>query len=307
MVNRLGENRVLYAKGCNPISCTDEMISEAVKTAKKADVVFLVLGDQATVGGGIAGAAEKNREVTCGEGYDMHTLDLPPSQQKLFEEISKLGKSTVLVLYAGRPYAIPEYVKKVNAFMFSFGGGEQSGNAFCNLIFGDKSPSAKLSVSFPKSVGHLPCYYNYKPSARGSLYQKHGSIENPGRDYVLSSPNAWYPFGYGLSYTTLDYSNLTAKCADGKVFVTVDIENTGKYDIFESVLLFVKALYAPVTPFVKRLRSFKKVYIKAGEKVTVDFTLDDGDFTYVDLDCKTVKLPGKYKILIDKLDRDIEI
>ena len=147
MVNRLGNERVLYAKGCNPISYTDEMISEAVNTAKKADVVFLVLGDQAAVGGGVAGAAKKNSEVTCGEGYDMHTLDLPPSQQKLFDEIIKLNKPTVLVLYAGRPYAIPESVKKVNAFMFSFGGGEQSGNAFANLIFGDKSPSAMLSVS----------------------------------------------------------------------------------------------------------------------------------------------------------------
>lgn len=307
MVNRLGNERVLYAKGCNPISYTDEMISEAVNTAKKADIVFLVLGDQAAVGGGVAGAAEKNSEVTCGEGYDMHTLDLPPSQQKLFDEIIKLNKPTVLVLYAGRPYAISESVKKVNAFMFSFGGGEQSGNAFANLIFGDKSPSAKLSVSFPKSAGHIPCYYNCKPSARGTLYRRHGSVENPGRDYVLSSPNAWYPFGYGLSYTTLNYSNLTAKKSeDGTVRVSVDIENTGEYDIYESVLLFVKALYAPVTPFVKRLRNFKKVYIKSGDKVTVDFTLTGEDFTYVDLDYITKVLYGKYKVITDQLEFDFE-
>ena len=308
MVNRLGADRVLYAKGCNPIFYTEEMIDEAVETAKKADLVFLVLGDQATVGGGVAGAASKNKEVTCGEGYDMHTLDLPPSQQKLFDEISKLAKPTVLVLYAGRPYAIPELVKKVNAFFFSFGGGEQSGNAFANLIFGDKSPSAKCSVSFPKSVGHIPCYYNYKPSARGNLYRRHGSAENPGRDYVLSSPNAWYPFGYGLSYTKLEYSDLVAQRKEnGEIRVSVDIENTGDYDIFESVLLFVKALYAPVTPFVKRLRNFKKVLIKAGQRVTVDFTLTDEDFTYVDLEYHTVKLAGKHKILIDGLECDIEV
>ena len=192
--------------------------------------------------------------------------------------------------------------------MFSFGGGEQSGNAFANLIFGDKSPSAKLSVSFPKSVGHIPCYYNYKPSARGRLYKCHGSIECPGRDYVLSSPNAWYPFGYGLSYTKLEYSNLVVRKTEyGEIQVSVDIENTGDYDIFESVLLFVKALYAPVTPFVKRLRNFKKVQIGAGQKITVDFTLTDGDFTYVDLNYRTVKLKGKHKILIDGLECDIEV
>lgn len=307
MVNRLGEERVLYAKGCNPISYTEEMITKAVETAKQADVVFLVLGDQAAVGGGVAGAAEKNKEITCGEGYDMHTLDLPPSQRRLFNEITKLNKPTILVLYAGRPYTLEQDINKVNAFMFSFGGGEQSGNAFANLIFGDKSPSAKLSVSFPKSVGHIPCYYNYKPSARGTLYGRHGSVENPGRDYVLSSPNAWYPFGYGLSYTNLEYSNLTAeKLENGKVKVRVEVENIGNYDIFESVLLFVKALYAPVTPFVKRLRNFTKVYLKAGEKKKVEFTLTEEDFTYVDLNFKTTVLNGKHKILIDKLECDLE-
>ena len=308
MVNRLGEERVLYAKGCNPISYTEEQILEAIKIAKESDVVFLVLGDQAAVGGGVAGAEAKNKEVTCGEGYDMHTLELPPSQRRLFDEITRLNKPTVLVLYAGRPYTLEQDMNKINAFMFSFGGGEQSGNAFANLIFGDKSPSAKLSISFPKSVGHLPCYYNYKQSARGTLYGRHGSVENPGRDYVLSSPNAWYPFGYGLSYTTLNYSDLSAqKKENGNVKVSVSVENTGNYDIYESVLLYVKALYAPVTPFVKRLRNFAKVYIKAGEKKTVEFILTQEDFTYVDLNFKTTVLNGQYKILIDKLECDIEI
>ena len=307
MVNRLGKERVLYAQGCNAISYTETMLKEAVDTAQKADVTFLVLGDQATTGGGVAGADEKNREVTCGEGFDMHTLELPPSQRRLFDEIVKLGKPVILVLYAGRPYALEEDIHKVNAFMFSFGGGEQSGNAFANLIFGDKSPSAKLSVSFPKSVGHLPCYYNHKPSARGSLYRRHGSVENPGRDYVLSSPNAWYSFGYGLSYTSLNYSNLNAqKDENGRVKVTVDIENVGNYDIYESVLLFVKALYSPTTPFVKRLRNFTKVSLKAGEKKTVELFLTEEDFTYVDLQFKTVVLHGQYKLLIDKLECDLE-
>ena len=296
MVNRLGSDRVLYAKGCNPITYTKEEITEALETAEKADIVFLVLGDQAALGGGVAGAETKNKEITCGEGYDMHTLDFPPSQRLLFDEITKMNKPTVLVIYGGRPYTLEKDIENVNGFMFSFGGGEQSGNAFSNLIFGDKS------------VGHIPCYYNYKPSARGSLYKKHGSIEKPGRDYVLSSPNAWYPFGYGLSYTEVVYSELSAKkLENGNVRVSVSVENKGDYDINESVLLFLKTMYAPITPFVKRLRNFKKVHLKKGEKKRVTFCLTDEDFTYVDLDYKTVRLSGQYKIIIEDLEYDIKI
>lgn len=309
MVNRLGADRVLYAKGCNPISATDAMIEEAVAVAQKADTVFLVLGDSAIAGGGEGGAeAEPIKEVTCAEGYDMHDLNFPPSQRRLFDAITALGKKVILVLYAGRPYTLEQDIHKVNAFMFSWGGGEQSGNAFANLIFGDRSPSAKLAISFPKSVGHIPCYYNYKPSARGRAYKKHGSIENPGRDYVLSSPNAWYPFGYGLSYTKVAYSDLTAKTLEnGNVQVSVTVENVGNYHIDESVLLFLQTLYAPITPFVKRLRNFEKVHLAKGEKKCVSFTLTDEDFTYVDVNYKTVKLPGKYKIMIEDLELEIDV
>lgn len=305
---RLGEERILYSQGCNPITYTEQMIEDAVNTAKAADVVFLVLGDRASEGGGVGGAAGKKPEVTCGEGYDVHDLSLPPSQQRLFDEITSLGKPVVFVEYAGRPYALENDVKKVNAFLFSWGGGEQSGNAFANIIFGDVSPSAKLSVSFPKSVGHIPCYYNYKVSARGNFYFRRGTIDNPGRDYVLSSPHPWYPFGYGLSYTTIDYSDLTVEnLENGNIKVCVTVENTGKYDKKESILLYLKALSSPVTPFAKKLRSFKKVELKKGEKKTVEFLLTDEDFMYVDLKYNTVKLTGNYRILVDKLQADITV
>ena len=309
MVNRLGEDRVLYAKGCNPISATDAMIEEAVAVAKEADTVFLVLGDSAIVGGGEGGVeAEPIKEVTCAEGYDMHTLEFPPSQRRLFDAVTALGKKVVLVLYAGRPYTLEQDIHKVNAFLFDWGAGEQSGIAMANLIFGDRSPSAKLAISFPKTTGHIPCYYNYKPSARGRAYKKHGSLENPGRDYVLSSPNAWYPFGYGLSYTKFHYSNLSAKLLEnGNVEVSVTVENVGAYDADESVLLFLQTLYAPITPFVKRLRNFEKVHLAKGEKKSVTFTLTDEDFTYVDVDYKTVKLPGDYKIMIEDLELEINV
>lgn len=310
MVNRLGQERVLYAEGCGALLGDDGMIAEAVEQAKKADTIFLVLGDNGSEGGGEQNAnlGLLTKQATNGEGYDTSDLNLPPVQQKLFDAIAVLNKPTVLIVYGGRPYAIKHMADRVNGFMYSFGGGEQSGNAFANLIFGDRSPSAKLSFSFPQSVGHLPCYYNYKVSARGNVYKKPGSPESPGRDYVLSSPEPWLPFGYGLSYTEVEYSDMKADvCENGNVKVSVCVENKGGYEIDESVLLFVKMLYCPITPFVKKLRQFEKVNLKSGEKKTVEFTLTGEDFTYIDEDMKKAQNHGPHKLFIDKLECDIEI
>jgi len=161
-------------------------------------------------------------------------------------------------------------------------------------------------MSFPQSVGHIPCYYNYKTSARGRFYWRHGSVEEPGRDYVISTPDPWYPFGYGLSYTTLNYSNLTAEnLGDGKIKATVEIENVGDYDIYESVLLFVRTPKCPTTPFIKKLRKFKKVNIRKGEKVTVEFILGDEDFAYIDNDYKTQVQKGRHLLLVNDLECEI--
>ena len=307
MVNRLGTDKVLYSKGCNHITTTDEMVENAVRTAEKADVVMLVLGDCSPSGGGEFGKSDKSDEYTVGEGFDMHDLNLSPSQQRLFEEIMKVGKPTVLIYYAGRACAIKDAVDRVNGFMLCWGGGEQNGTAFANLIFGDKSPSAKLAFSLPYSVGTIPCYYNHKVSARG-IYHKPGMVENPGNDYVLSSPEAWMPFGYGLSYTTVVYSGLIARVEEnGNVKVSVNVENTGNYEINESVLLFVRMMYCPITPFIKKLRKFAKIKLLPGDKKTVEFTLSDEDFTYIDFDMKTVKNKGLHKIYIDNLECEIEI
>lgn len=305
--NRLSEERVSYALGCNPVTTTDELIEEAVETARKADTVFLVLGACSIAGGGEAGFASDTKEVTDGEGYDVSDLNLLPSQRRLFDAVTALKKPTVLVIYSGRPYTLEEDVKKVNALLFSFGGGEQTGTAMANLIFGDKTPSAKLAVSFPRSVGQLPCYYNHKISAR-SYYHKPGTPENPGRDYIISTPEPWHTFGYGLSYTELVYSNLRAEVSvNGEISVSVDMENKGKYDIDENVLVFVKTVVCPITPFVKRLRAFDKVPLGAGEKKTAQFILTRDDFTYIDLDYKTAHATGKQKIMIENLECEIKI
>lgn len=306
--NRLGKENVLYARGCNPVTVNDEMIDKAVETAKKADTVFLVLGACAGEGGGVPGQEQEvKKEITDSEGYDLTTLDLLPSQRRLFDAVTALGKPCVLVMYSGRPQTLKEDVKKVNALLYSFGGGEQTGNAMANLIFGDKTPSAKLAISFPNETGSIPCYYNYKYSARG-FYKCPGTAEEPGQDYVTCSPDAWHSFGYGLSYTKLNYSNLKAEVLDNKeVAVSVDIENVGNYDICENVLVFIRTMYAPTTPFVKKLRAFKKVDIAIGEKVTVNFTLTPDDFTYIGLDMKKAYATGVQKIMIEDLECEITL
>ncbi|MBQ8600864.1 MAG: glycoside hydrolase family 3 C-terminal domain-containing protein [Clostridia bacterium] len=306
MVNRLGTDRVLYARGCNPVTGSEEMLREAVETAAKADTVFLVLGDCANTGGGVCGELDEHlKEFTCGEGYDTHDLRLYPWQQRLFDAVIKLGKPTVLVLYAGRPHAIKKEADQVNAFLFSWGGGEQSGNAFADLIFGDVSPSAKLSISFPQSTGHIPCYYNHKVSARGN-YKKPGTPEKPGRDYVTASPAPWYPFGYGLSYTKVKYSDLKAEKKGSVLSVSVTVENIGDYDIDESILLFTRAIYAPITPFVKELKAFEKVPLKKGEKKIVSFMLTEEDLTYVDHAYQRVPLHTTYRIMVEDLACEID-
>ena len=312
LVNRLGEDRVLYAAGCNPVSGTDEMIAEAVNVAKKADIVFLALGDSNwdvsfSIGGAFGGGSSSSRsECTCSEGYDMSDLNMIPSQRRLFDAIAALGKPMIMVMCAGRPYTVKEQVEQCRAFLFSWGGGEQVGNAFANLIFGDRSPSAKLTVSFPQSTGHIPCHYNHKPSARG-FYKKPGSPERNGMDYVLSSPDPWYTFGDGLSYTTVDYSDLTVNANGYDVTVTVTVENTGNYDVDEAVLLFLKAYYTRTTPFVKRLRRFEKVHLNKGERKTVQFTLNKNDFTYVDIDYSTAYSDGTHAVMIGNLTCDFSV
>lgn len=309
MVNRLGEDRVLYAQGCGPLLGDDSMIAQAVEQAQKADAVFLVIGDRCERGGGQQNSGVfTSNEITCSEGYDTNDLQLPAIQRKLFDAIISLGKPTILVVYAGRPYAMKNEFDKANGFMYSWGGGEQNGIAFANLIFGDKSPSAKLTFSFPQSTGHIPCYYNYKPSARGRLYGHPGTPTEPGMDYVSASPDAWLPFGYGLSYTTVEYRDLQAfVMPNGDVDVSVCVANTGCYEIDESVLLFVQMLYCPVTPFIKKLRNFTKVHLKPGEKKTVKFTLTSEDFTYIDENMNTMQNHGKHLLSVDTLTCEIEI
>ena len=312
MEEALGKDRILFAQGCTIAGGTEEMKQEALQIAQQADVVVMVMGDNGNYYGGIGwGNAEPDGTVavTCGEGFDTHTLELPGRQQRLLEAVCAVGKPVVLILESGRPYAIPWAAENIPAILQAWYPGEQGGYALCDLLLGKANPSGRLPISMPRSVGHLPCYYNHKYSSCG-YYNRPGSPDNPGRDYVFSSPDVVYSFGHGLSYTTFAYSDLKVQEKAGihdTVSVSVTVENTGDRAGQEVVQLYLSDLYCRIAPYVRRLRGFEKIALQPGEKKTVTFTLGFDDFSFINEQMKPEVEPGEFKICIGDQEKIITL
>lgn len=282
---------IKYAQGCDHWSADKSKMDEAVKVASVSDVSIIVVGTQS------ASLSREYSQTTCGEGFDLSDLALPGVQEDLIRNIHATGKPVIVVLLSGKPLAIPWIKQNIPAILVQWYGGEQQGIALSETLFGKNIPSGKLNVSFPQSVGHLPCYYNFYPSDKG-YYKQPGTPEKPGRDYVFSNPNALWSFGHGLSYTTFEYIDVNVSDVnpdrDDTITVTVKIKNTGIYDAKEVVQLYVNDVVSSVITPVQQLKAFKKVFIKAGETKTVilklsiselflynknfDKTIEDGDF-----------------------------
>lgn len=298
---KLGEDRVLFAEGCKHTRKDPSDIPAAVEIAKQADVAVLVLGDWSLGAGGIAGVLRDiNQPNTCGEGFDVSSLDLPGEQQELLEAVFATGTPVVLILESGRPYAVNWAKDNVPAILQAWYPGEQGGAALVNLLFGDANPSAKLPVSFARSAGHLPCFYNHKYSSKG-VYHMPGSPEKPGRDYVFSDSSPLFEFGEGLSYTTFEYSDLKiTPDGNGEIPVTVEVtvKNTGDRAGGEAVLVFVSDVYATITPYVKQLKAFDKVYLQPGEAKTLSFTLDFDAFQIINEDYVPEAEAGEFIITV---------
>ena len=307
---RLGKDRVIFSRGCTTAGGTDEQIQEAVDAAKQADVAVLVLGDNSNFFGGIGwGDSELDGTVavTCGEGFDTHTLDLPGRQQLLMEAVFATGKHVVLVLETGRPYAICWAKENIPAILQAWYPGEQGGYAVADVLFGDTDASGRLPISFPRSAGHIPCFYNHKPSAKG-YYKVRGSKENPGRDYVFETPDALFRFGHGMSYTTFAYSDLqiVGNTSDA-VTVSVAVENTGSRRGAEVVQLYVTDEFCRITPFVERLRGFEKIWLEPGQKQIVSFQLGFEDFAFVNEQMALEVEPGTFTIRVGTEKSTVEI
>ena len=300
-----------YAKGTEITGSDTSNIAAAVAAAEKSDVVVLVIGGTSSVLSGIGWGKDIPGDYpTSGEGFDRAELTPPGVQPALIEAIYKTGKPIVLVMVHGRAYSIAWEKENIPAIVEAWYPGEQGGNAVAKVLFGDVNPSGKLTVSVPKSVGHVPVFYNYKPSGRG-FYRNPGTPEKPGRDYVFSSPDALFPFGHGLSYTQFEYSDLqvenTKLDMNGELNISVKVKNTGKMTGKEVVQVYFNDKISTITTRVKVLKEFKKVSINPSETTTLNFSIPISEFGLWDKDMNYVVEPGEFEIMIGSSSEDIRL
>ena len=267
--------------------------AETVAQARTADVIVACVGET---------------EDMSGEAASRSDISLPGNQRELLKALKATGKPVVMVLVTGRPLALVEEDAMVDAILNVWAPGTEGGHAVADILFGDVNPSAKLTTSFPRSVGQLPLYYNHKNTGR-----PHGEYE-PFKKFVsayldeLNGP--LYPFGYGLSYTTYAYSPVTLSASemplDGTVTASVTVTNTGSRDGDEIVQLYIHDIYASSTRPVKELKGFRKVHIPAGASVQVDFPLTAEDLSFYNHDLKWVCEKGDFDIMIGPNSRDLQ-
>jgi beta-glucosidase len=282
-----------YAMGCDTYSQKKDGFGEAVAALSKSDAGVIFVGSSS------ASPGYPRPNATSGEGYDLSDLVLPGVQEELIKALAATGKPIVVVLVTGKPFAIPWVKKNVPAILTQFYPGEQGGNAIAEVLFGKVNPSGKLDVSFPQSVGHLPVFYNHYPSDKG-YYNKRGSIDEPGKDYVFSNPDPLWAFGSGLSYTSFAYEGMDvskASFTDGETcHIEVTVRNSGKLDGKEVVQLYVRDKVSSVVTPVQELKRFAKVAIKAGATVKVGFDLPIGELALYNADMKKVVEPGEFEL-----------
>ncbi|MGG5486450.1 beta-glucosidase BglX [Gaetbulibacter sp. PBL-D1] len=287
-------NQVTYAKGADlvygqtvfarelDINVSDKSgFAEAKQVAKQADVVIMVLGEHG---------------FQSGEGRSRADIDLPGVQQELLEEVYKVNKNIVLVLNNGRPLSINWADEHIPAIVEAWHLGTQSGNAIAQVLYGDYNPSGKLPMTFPRSVGQLPLYYNSKSTGRPNM-------PSPGEvfwsHYTDVSNTPLYPFGYGLSYTTFNYTNLKVNVvSNNTVEVSVKLTNTGKLKGKEVVQLYMQDLFASVTRPVKELKGFELVELNPNESKTINFTLSKNELGFYSNEGKFLLEPGDFKVYV---------
>ncbi|PNS15031.1 Periplasmic beta-glucosidase [Sphaceloma murrayae] len=301
-------SQVSYAKGCDRWSTDESGFQEAIDAANGADVTVLIVGtwsrDQNELWQGL--------NATTGEHVDVADLNLVGAQRNLALQLAALNKPLVIVFSSGKPITETWISNTTASLVQHFYPGEQGGHALADILFGDHSPSGKLSVSFPRDVGTLPIYYDYLNSARSveaGGVNADGSLSF-GHQYVLNSPMPWFPFGHGLSYTTFEYSNVSLSAstvdANGKVTATVSVRNTGDRDGMEVVQFYVKDVVSSVVVPNMKLKGFEKVMIPAGESRDVSVELDVQSVCGLwDRGMKYVVEPGEFQVLVGTSSEDL--
>jgi beta-glucosidase len=307
-IQAVSTGKVTYAKGCERWSTSQDGFPEAVAAAEAADVAVVVVGtwsrDQNELWEGL--------NATTGEHVDVDNLDLVGAQEPLVRAIVATGKPTVVVFSSGKPITAPWISENAAALVQQFYPSEQGGAALASVLFGDVNPSGKLAVSFPRSVGDLPVYYDHLNSGRDAFPDAGVAYENGtlvfGHQYVLGNPTPLYEFGYGLSYSTFVYSDVAADkhtvSAEDTVTISVTVKNVSDRDGKEVVQLYVKDLIASVVVPNIQLKGFQKVSLKAGESKRVSIKVSMQDLGVWDVRMKYVVEPGDFLFIVGASSSD---
>ena len=297
---------VAYAKGCEVYGTDKGGFDEAVRIAKGADTVVCIIGGKSMKGYGVGWGSEEESILTCGEGCDMHDLTPGGPQLDLVREMIKTGKDVVVVMVDGRPETLHEVTDTCGALVGAWYPGEEGSAALASLLFGDKNFSAKTPVTFPKHTGQLPMCYDNLPSDYG-FYHCPGTVEKPGRDYVFGDATPQFPFGYGIGYSEILYSDLGAQWENGEIKITVSLENRGEYHAEESVLAFVSDEVASFPQPTKKLLAVSKVSLEPHEKKEVTLAVPKAALEFTDQSLKKRFESGWFTASVSNLTQRIYI
>jgi beta-glucosidase len=273
-----------------PVVSAEQLLKEALETAAKADVVVAVLGESSS---------------WSGEASSMNDIGIQKTQQDLLKALLGTGKPVVLVLINGRPMTLPWENANVSAILEAWAAGTEAGNAIANVLFGDYNPSGKLTTTFPVTAGQIPLYYNHKNTGRP--YDPNNKFTSRYLD-ILNDP--LYPFGFGLSYTTFDYSDIKLSKKqlrdEEKLIASITLTNTGKFAGEEVVQLYIQDQVASVSRPVKELKNFKKIMLQPGEKKDIAFEISTTDLKFYNSALKYDWEPGDFNIFIGTNSRDVK-
>jgi beta-glucosidase len=283
------KTKVTQARGCGITGTDKSGFAEAIRASKGADVAIVVVGEQ---------------HDTDGEANDVASLDLSGVQEDLIRAIYETRTPTVVVLINGRPLSTRWTSEHVPALVEAWLPGERGGTAVADVLFGDYNPSGRLAITIPRHVGQLPVAYYCKPSKVDWITWRKAS-------YVDIPATPLYPFGYGLSYTNFEYSNLRITPVEihmgGNARVTLDVKNIGNLAGVETVQLYVHETYAPVSTPIKQLRGFERVELKPGETKCVSLNLTPEDLQLLDIEMHWRVVPGDFEIMVGRSSEDIPL
>jgi beta-glucosidase len=293
--NKLGNNtKLVYAKGCEISDTSRAGFAEAIAAAQSAEVVIVSVGER--------------REMS-GEAKSRANIHLPGVQEELIQALHATGKPLVVLVNAGRPLVFNWTADNVPAIVYTWWLGSEAGNAIADVLFGDYNPSGKLPMTFPRTEGQIPIYYNYLNTGRPAPDDDKPSNYRSGYIDLQKSPK--FAFGHGLSYTTFDYSDLqlskTAITSSDSVVVTFKLTNTGKYAGEEVVQLYLRDEVASVVRPVKELKDFTKLLLQPGESKTVRFVINKEKLSFYNQQLKWVAEPGSFNLMIGSASNDIRL